>query len=126
MYHPNSYHHGSIDEYGNAQHGYSFVSPFAGYGYVKLGDWDWGLVLWNVQGTGTVEYSGDWDWGMFKGLGLDQSWKTEEYSSSTAGTSAGGGQTTTPTTTSSRTLHNPGTQFSAAHNAKLSERLYEI
>ena len=35
VYHPNSYsnHYGTIDDYGNAQHGFSFVSPFAGYGY---------------------------------------------------------------------------------------------
>lgn len=33
MYHPNSYNYGAIDDYGNAQHGFSFVSPFAGYGY---------------------------------------------------------------------------------------------
>ena len=34
MYHPNSYnHYGTIDDYGNAEHGFSFVSPFAGYGY---------------------------------------------------------------------------------------------
>ena len=34
VYHPNSYnHYGTIDDYGNAEHGFSFVSPFAGYGY---------------------------------------------------------------------------------------------
>ena len=33
-HHPNSYnHYGAIDDYGNAQHGFAFVSPFAGYGY---------------------------------------------------------------------------------------------
>ena len=67
VYHPNSYNYGSIDDYGNAQHGYSFVSPFAGYGYVKRGDWDWRIGLWDIQGAGT-----------------GSTWKTEGYSSSSS------------------------------------------